>query len=83
MHHSNFNGGRFADATLVIHCRTIDNAVWEDVCRGRQNLMVRPNETANVVSPDFPEYLTGVILPYCDMTGKTINLQNFPPDVVA
>jgi hypothetical protein len=41
MHHNNFNVNRCVDAILVVHRRTIDDAVWEEGQRDRQNFVIR------------------------------------------
>jgi hypothetical protein len=51
---------------LVIHRRTIDDAVWEDGWRDGQDFMIRSNSSSYVTREIIREYLTQVLMPYVE-----------------
>jgi hypothetical protein len=62
---------------LVIHQKTIDDAVWEEGWWDGQNFMIRFNDTTYVTRSVFTGYLTSFHFPKFEATRKTMNLQNF------
>jgi hypothetical protein len=63
---------------LVIHRKTIDDAVWEEGWRDGQDFLLRSNDTSYVTRPIFKDYLTAVIIPYFAGTRQSLHLDGFP-----
>jgi hypothetical protein len=63
---------------LVIHRKTIDDAVWEEGWRNGQDFLIRSNDTSYVTRDIFKEYLTSAFLPYVASTRASLNLHEFP-----
>jgi hypothetical protein len=62
---------------LVIHQKTVDNAVWEDGWRDGQDFLIRSSDTSYVTRPIFKEYIRDVILKSFNTTRETMHLENF------
>jgi hypothetical protein len=62
---------------LVIHRRTIDDAVWEEGWRDGQDFMIRSNSSSYVTREIFKEYLTQVLMPYVETTRQSLHLEQF------
>jgi hypothetical protein len=63
---------------LVIHRKTIDDAVWEEGWRDGQDFLIRSNDTSYVTRDIFKEYLSSVFLRYVESTRESLNLRDFP-----
>jgi hypothetical protein len=61
---------------LVIHPKTVDDAVLEDVWRDGQDFLIRSNDTSYMTHPIFEEYIKGVVLKYFKTTRETTHLEN-------
>jgi hypothetical protein len=62
---------------LVIHRKTVDDAVWEDGWRDGQDFLIRSNDTSYVTHQIFEEYLRDAVLKYFKTTRETMHLENF------
>jgi transposase len=63
---------------LVIHRKTIDDAVWEEGWRDGQDFLIRSNDSSYVTRTIFKEYLTQVVVPYYVTTRQSLNFKQFP-----
>ena len=63
---------------LVIHRKTIDQAVWEEGWKDGQDFLIRSNDTSYVTRDIFKEYLTIVFLRYVETVRESLNLHDFP-----
>jgi hypothetical protein len=59
---------------LVIHRKTIDDAVWEEGWRDGQDFLIRSNDSSYVTHEIFKEYLTRVVVPYFLTTRESLHL---------
>jgi hypothetical protein len=62
---------------LVIHRKTVDDAVWEDGWRDGHDFLIRSNDTSYVTRPIFEEYIREVVLKYFSTTREMVHLENF------
>jgi hypothetical protein len=65
--------GRLLMPLLVIHCKTIDDAVWEKGWRQRQNFLIRSNDTSYATRDIFGKDLTDA-----ESTRPSLSLHDFP-----
>jgi hypothetical protein len=61
---------------LLIHWKTVDDAVWEDGWRDGQDFLIPSNDTSYVTRPIFKESIRDV-LKYFNTARETMHLENF------
>jgi hypothetical protein len=63
---------------LVIHCKTIDQAVWESGWRDGQDFLIRSNNTSYVIRDILKQYLTIVFLKSVETVRESLDFHDFP-----
>jgi hypothetical protein len=63
---------------LIIHRKTVDQAVWEEGWRNGQDFLLRCNDTSYVTRDIFKDYLTEVFLKYVGTVRASMNLGDSP-----
>jgi hypothetical protein len=62
---------------LVIHGKTVDDAVWEDGWRDWQDFLSRSNDSSYVTRPIFKECVKEAVLKYFNARREMIHLDDF------
>jgi hypothetical protein len=65
-------------ALLIIHPKTIDQAVWEEGWRDGQDFLIRTNDTSYLTRDIFKESLTSVFLKSVEAVRELLDLHDFP-----